>query len=59
MRKIMSFNKEEIILAVLLCLFIFPFILVLHQLFKVGAEDSALEKKKKREQAANKEGKES
>jgi hypothetical protein len=59
MRKIMSWNQEEIILAVLLCIFIFPFILVIHQLLKVGAEDEALEKKKLEQQAANKEGKES
>jgi hypothetical protein len=47
MRKIMSFNQEEIILAVLLCIFIFPFFLVVHQLLKVGAEDEALEKEKR------------
>jgi hypothetical protein len=39
----MSWTLEEVKIAVLLCLFIFPFIFVLWQLFKVSAEAAEAE----------------
>jgi hypothetical protein len=49
---------EEVKVAVLLCIFIFPFFLVVQQLLAVGAEDDRLEAEKKN-QAADEKSKES
>jgi hypothetical protein len=47
-------TNEELKMAVLLSIFLFPFFLVVQQLLKVGAEDERMEAAKKKK-AADKE----
>lgn len=50
----MSWTLEEVKIAILLCLFIFPFILVLWKLFTLSAEVQELERQVQEEAEASK-----